>query len=95
MPWKFNPFTATLDYYEAGSTSVATANIKARVSPVESPDGSTTTFTVPDTYLSGSLTVYLNGLAEYFVTETTTTTFTFDTAPISGDDIKLQYAVEA
>jgi hypothetical protein len=93
MPYTFNPVSGQLDYYVPGSTSVATANIRANISPSESPDGSRTVFTVPETYISGTLAVFLNGLHETHVSETTSTTFTFEDAPHTGDTITLSYAI--
>lgn len=95
MPYIINPTSGQLDYYVPGSTSVATANVRANVSPTESPNGSRTVFTVPEEYISGTLTVFLNGLHETYVSETTTTTFTFEDAPHTGDLITLNYAVTA
>jgi Tol biopolymer transport system component len=95
MPYQFNPFTGKLDSVGAGETVVATANIRANVSPSESPDGTRTVFTVPETYISGTLAVFLNGLHETYVSETTSTTFTFEDAPHTGDVITLNYAVTA
>lgn len=59
--------------------------------PLESPNGSRTTFTTPSAYVSGGLLVFLNGLRETHFTETTATTFTFSTAPLAGDEITLLY----
>ena len=93
MAYSFNPFTNKLDFFTPGDTTVATANIRANVSPSESPDGSRTAFTVPETYITGTLSVFLNGLHETHVSETTSTTFTFEDAPHTGDVITLNYAV--
>lgn len=93
MPYKFNVFTATLDYYSAGDTAVAVAGVKADIEPTPTADNSTTEFTVPDAYVTGSLTVYLNGLAETNISETSDTTFEFDEAPHTGDTIRVSYEV--
>lgn len=95
MPYVFNPFTGKLDWTAPSDITVATANVRANVSPTESPNGSRTVFTVPETYIAGTLTVFLNGLHETYVSETTTTTFTFEDAPHTGDIITLNYAVSA
>ena len=76
-----------------GPAGVAGASVKGNVSPDESPDGELTVFTVPESYIAGSLIVFLNGLAEANFTETTSETFTFDTAPEVGDIIKLAYSI--
>ena len=95
MPYAFNPISGQLDYYVPGNTTVATASIRANISPDESPDGTRTVFTVPETYLSGTLAVFLNGLHETYVSETTSTTFTFEDAPHTSDVITLSYAISA
>jgi len=61
--------------------------------PNELPNGVRTVFTVPVTYVLGSLQVFLNGLKESFVSQSSTTTLTFETAPITGDKIELLYRV--
>lgn len=58
---------------------------------VETPDGARTIFTVPATYLATSLSVYLNGLQEFYVEEVSSTTFSFDTAPLGTDIIQLEF----
>jgi len=62
--------------------------------PVGTIDGTNTTFTTANSYQTGLLAVYLNGLrqrrsADY--SETTSTSFTFVTAPLSGDTISIDY----
>lgn len=64
--------------------------------PFESPNGSTTVFTLPegDTYVANTLVVYLNGQAltkTADFSETTSSTFTFVVAPLTGDVIRLIY----
>ena len=61
------------------------------IDPVQDPNGVRTVFTVPFPYVLGSLAVYLNGLQENYVSQLTTTTFSFDTAPISTDTIKVEF----
>lgn len=77
-------------------TAVATATItpasfKARIAANESPDGVNTVFTLPDNYVAGSLTAYLNGVAESNVSETDSHTFTFSSAPLSGWTVRASY----
>lgn len=62
--------------------------------PAGSVNSSNTVFTTAAAYKTGSLAVYLNGLrqkktADY--TETTSTTFTFTTAPTTGDSVCVDY----
>lgn len=59
--------------------------------PNELPNGVRTLFTVPATYVAGSLQVFLNGLRETYISEASTTTFNFSTAPITSDIITLFY----
>lgn len=59
--------------------------------PVETPNSVRTLFTVPSVYIAGSLQVTLNGLRESFITESSTTTFSFSSAPIASDIITLFY----
>lgn len=61
------------------------------IDPVQLPNGSRTVFTVPADYVVGSLAVYLNGLQEHYITQLTSTTFSFETAPFSTDIIKLEF----
>lgn len=98
MSYKFNPFTGTFDYYSSssgGSGGTGTLNYKAKRIVTPSPDGSTVVFTTPDDYATATLTVYLNGLEEYYVSETSANTFTFDTAPLTGDTIEVSYVVQS
>jgi hypothetical protein len=59
--------------------------------PNEAPNGVRATFTTPSAYFPGSLGVWLNGIKEGFVTEATTSSFTFEDAPKVGDTIQLMY----
>lgn len=63
--------------------------------PVESPDGSRTDFTLPngDTYVSGTLTVYIDGLKfrKANITETSNTTFKTSVAPDSDEVLETTY----
>lgn len=64
---------------------------RGNVSSTTTPDGTETVFTVPEAYIAGTLEVKLNGVFEGYVTELTATTFSFSTAPLAGDIIKLAY----
>jgi hypothetical protein len=64
--------------------------------PVESANGSLTVFTLPSshTYIAGTLVVAVNGQQLTKTddwSETTSSTFTFVTPPLSGDKIRLMY----
>lgn len=61
--------------------------------PVESPNGVRRSFTTPSGYLPGTLKVFLNGLRERWITETTANTFEFDVAPVAQDFIDIEYRV--
>lgn len=92
MSLAFNPFTGTFDMIGTVNQTIVTANVHSNVTPSTVPNGSTTVFTTPAEYASGSLTVFVNGLQETNVSETTTSTFTFDTAPSATDEIRVSYA---
>lgn len=73
-----------------------TSRIKYNQSPVETPDGSNKVFTLPnsDKYVSGLLEIEIEGIGWLKTnewTETTSTTFTFVTAPDSDEKIRLRY----
>lgn len=59
--------------------------------PLETPNGSRTLFTLPASYMAGSLEVILNGIPQssssFTETSPTDGTFTFDTAPVATDFI--------
>lgn len=64
--------------------------------PVESPNGARTLFTLPgsEVAIAGTIGVFLNGQTlthtnDY--TETSTTTITFIAIPLTGDIIRLNY----
>ena len=90
--YSFNPFTKNLDIVGTGTNTATTANFKARQVLTPAPDGIRTVFTVPDVYVAGSITVYLNGLAESLITESASNQITFATAPWTGDDLRTSYA---
>jgi hypothetical protein len=96
MPFTFNPFTGTFDYYQSSSGgSGGVLNYKVRRTITPSPDGATTVFTTPDNFATSTLTVYLNGLEEHYISETSANTFTFATAPLTGDIIDVSYVVQS
>jgi hypothetical protein len=78
-----------------------TANINITAAPDhlgETPtgtvNGSNTVFTTSAAYKTGSLTVYINGLRQKKTThwtETTSTTFTMNQAPATGDLVTVDY----
>lgn len=74
-----------------GATGASGGTVWSIGVPAEAPNGSRTVFTTPSAYVASGLMVYLNGLRETNVSETTATTFTFSTAPITGDIISLFY----
>ena len=58
-------------------------------------DGEKTIFIVPEVYTSGSLRVYYNGIRQVLnvtFTETTTTTFTLNFIPESGNYLTIDYS---
>lgn len=69
----------------------AGANSWSSGTPVESPNGVRTVFTTPTSYITGGLLVFLNGLWETYITQTSSNTFTFSSAPVTGDAISIFY----
>tara|TARA_R100000406_G_scaffold58618_1_gene40518 strand:+ start:298 stop:549 length:252 start_codon:yes stop_codon:yes gene_type:complete len=71
-----------------GASNMQKANLTSQI------DGSTTVFTVPEAYASGSLRVYWNGVRQVVTvtwTETTSTTFTTQFTPQDGDYLTIDY----
>lgn len=67
---------------------------KVDVSPVEAPNAIRTTFTTPDTYIAGNISVFLNGLLQTHVndfTEVSTTSVQFVSPPFATDTIRFIY----
>jgi hypothetical protein len=84
---------ATKQYVDAKGTT----SFKYHITPTGSINGSNTSFTVPDAYATGTLQVFLNGLAlrsgasnDYVET---TTGFTMNYAPATGDVLDASYLV--
>jgi len=75
------------------SHTIVEEDLRVRQPPLEEPDGTRLNFTVPDVYVFGSLSIYLNGLNQDGVLETSNTTFAFDAAPETDDIIRLEYKV--
>jgi len=88
VAWKFNPFTGKLDKVQ----TAASAAWGFFDSPVESPDGARTEFTLPnsDTYVAGFIVGFVDG-SKQAVTETSSTTVTFAFAPLSTETVELFY----
>lgn len=63
--------------------------------PVESPDGSRVDFTLPngDSYVSGTLTVHIDGLKfrKANITKTSDTTFRTSIAPDADETLEISY----
>lgn len=65
--------------------------------PTGVKNGTNTVFTVAQPYQTGSVAVHRNGLREHLsigYSETTTTQITFTTAPMSDDDILVDYLAQ-
>ena len=78
-----------------GSTA-STSGTSVCMTPSPAPDGSTTTFTLTDTYQADSLQVWMNGLLqrpgiEYTESSPLGKQFTFYTAPLAGDQLWVCY----
>lgn len=73
-----------------------TTRFKFNQTPVETPNGVITVFTLPnsDTYVSGLIEAFLDGLQQIKTTdftESATTTITMVTAPATGEVLRLNY----
>lgn len=76
--------------------SMDTTRFKFNQAPAETPNGVITVFTLPDsdTYVSGLIEVFLDGLQQIKTTdftETTSTTITMVIAPAAGEVLRLTY----
>lgn len=85
----------TWDAAYSGAGSLAASNFVDRETPAGSVNGANTTFTLTNTPVSGSESVYLNGLLQepgagndYTISGAT---ITYLTAPVSGDKIRVSY----
>jgi hypothetical protein len=94
----------TLKYYDdgewvpVGQPPAAYSSMVVKGAVTGLVNGSNTVFVTSQAYIAGTLQVYVNGLAQSgLVTETTPTdgTFTLDTAPLTGDDIKVYFHTAA
>jgi len=78
------------------NNAMDTTRFKFNQTPVETPNGVITVFTLPnsDTYVSGLIEVYLDGLQQIKTTdysETTSSTITMVIAPATGEVLKFNY----
>lgn len=76
--------------------SMDTSRFKFNQTPVETPNGAIAVFTLPnsDTYVSGLIEVFLDGLQQIKTTdftESASTTITMVAAPVTGEVIRLNY----
>lgn len=94
------PATGTVllvDYIVTGAiNNVGTNSFIWDETPAGTVNGSTTLFTAARAYIPGSLAVYINGLKQKRVTHFVETnpalgTFTMGDAPLTGDDIMIDY----
>jgi len=75
---------------------VDTTRFRFNQTPVETPDGANKVFTLPnsESYVTGILEVFVDGLQQIKTTdwtETSSTTFSFVAAPDSDENIRLNY----
>lgn len=74
---------------------VGSVSVVKKETPSGAVNGSNVTFTTANPYIGGTLQVFVNGLAQSnFVTETvpSTGTFTLDEAPLTGDNVRVEYS---
>lgn len=78
---------------DGSATSVAGTIVS--MTPTPAPNGSVSTFTVADAYIAGLLQVWMNGLLQRrnidYTENASAGTFTFPTAPLSGDVLWVEY----
>ena len=70
------------------------AEVMQKANLTSQVNGSRTVFTVPEVYAAGSLRVYYNGVRQVVsetFTETTSTSFTLNFTPVTGDYISIDY----
>lgn len=81
-----------------GDVPAPSNSIVSNNTPTGDIDGTNTVFTTGQPYIPGSLEVYVNGLLQvsgihYTETNPATGEFTFDEAPLTGDNIVCNYMV--
>lgn len=79
-----------------GEVPAPSSSITVKGIPTGTVNGSNTSFTTPSPYISGTLQVYINGVAQSDMTEETTPTtgvFTITPAPLTGANIRVYYHV--
>lgn len=76
-----------------GSSGGTSLTLRRNQTPVETPDGTLDTFTLPnsESYNLGSLVVYVNGLQEFNISEISSTQFRINSAPLTGDNLRIEY----
>ena len=90
----FNPFTKKLDFTGSGTSGGGnTTQFKALRAVTPVPDGTNTVFTIADSYTAGTVTPYLNGLAESNFTESGSNQITFSTPPFVGEQLLVSYEI--
>jgi len=90
--YAFNPFTNDLDIVGTGGAAAGVGTtVKARQALSPAPNGSVTVFTLPTAYVTGSVTVFVNGLSEINITESGSAQVTFSSAPFTGDQLSASY----
>ena len=82
-------YATSTSVYQNGVTGIVTNQ-----TPLGAVDGSNQVFTTSSSYTAGSLEVWINGLKQIpgtHYTTTTPTTFTMSDAPLTGDNIIVNY----
>jgi hypothetical protein len=101
-PWTYwNTQTNRPNFYSggvwydptAGGGGGGTTPIVGEV-PSGTKNGINTVFTVGAAFAAGTTAVYLNGIRITQYTESSSTTITFDDAPLSGDSITIDYYLD-
>lgn len=87
-----NGFTAWNSQVYAGGGSIVVGEV-----PSGTLNGTNTTFTTSHNYVPGTIEVFRNGLREHLsigFTEASANTIAFSTAPLSSDDVLVNYTAQ-
>jgi hypothetical protein len=76
-----------------GTGNLTSGNFVTRETPAGTINGSNTSFTLANTPIVGTETIYLNGLEQNVTTDYTIlgSTITYVVAPVTGDILRVSY----
>lgn len=91
-----SPFTVVTVEGPAGAAGPPGDGVfVARETPTGLIDGSNTVFTLAQNFQSGTTSVFLNGLLEFFCNELAPNQIQFQSPPQPGDAIRVSYTVSS